>query len=264
MRRIIIAMAAALMAITTFVTPALASAPDGPVHIGLGDSVAAGSGANNPNTAYAVRLNRYLRSVDCNEGISNACPHLQFSDYSVGGAKSGDLIATQLGPAIAEINARQIDGDPTNNVEFITLTIGGNDLFHPVLGACGGGVDGNCVDTITSVFATYQGNLGMILFSLRAAAPDAEIAIMTYYNPLGACHLSDLAPLADLVLEGGDGLPAGLNDIIRGVATGVGDITVVETFGILRNKDLVGSDDCLHPDDSGHQKIARAFRRAMS
>ena len=264
MRRIIITMAAALIAITTFITPALASAPDGPVHMGLGDSVAAGSGANNSNTAYAARLNRYLRSVDCNEGASNACPHLQFSDYSVGGAKSGDLIATQLGPALAEIEARRLDGDPMNDVEFITLTIGGNDLFQPVLGACSGGVDGNCVGTITSVFTMYQQNLALILFSLRAAAPDAEIAIMTYYNPLGACHLTDLAPLADLVLEGGDGLPAGLNDIIRGVAHGVEDITVVETFGLLGDSDLVGGDDCLHPDDSGHQKIAKAFKRAMS
>ena len=264
MRRIIITMAAALMAITTIATPALAGGPDGPVHIGLGDSVAAGSGANNPNTAYAVRLNRYLRAVDCNETASNACPHLQYSDYSEGGAKSGDLIATQLGPAITEINARQNDGDPTNNVEFITLTIGGNDLFQPVLGACGAGVDAACVGTITSVFTTYQANLTLILGSLRAAAPDAEIAIMTYYNPLGGCHLTDLAPLADLVLEGGNGVPAGLNDIIRGVANGVGGVTVVETYGLLDDTDFVGGDDCLHPDDSGHQKIAKAFERDMS
>ena len=30
-------------------------------------------------------------------------------------------------------------------------------------------------------------------------APNAEIAIMTYYNPLGSCPLSGLAPLADSV-----------------------------------------------------------------
>jgi lysophospholipase L1-like esterase len=264
MRRIMIPMAVALMTITTFVTPAIAGGPDGPAHLGLGDSVAAGSGANNPNTAYAPRLSRYLRSVDCSEGSTKACPHLQFVDYSVGGAKSGDLIAGQLGPALAESTARQMDGDPDNNVEFITLTIGGNDLFQPVLTACRAGVNNHCVGTVTSVFTSYQRNLAMILGTLRAAAPGAEIAIMTYYNPLVSCHLSDLAPLADLALEGGSGIQFGLNDIIRGVADGVGDVTVVETYGLLSSKDFVGGDDCLHPDDSGHQKIAKAFRRAMS
>jgi lysophospholipase L1-like esterase len=264
MRRIIITMAAAMMVVATVVTPALAGERDVPVHIGLGDSVAAGSGANNPNTAYAPRLSRYLRSLDCTEGTPQACPHLQFMDYSVGGAKSGDLISGQLGPAVAEIKAREADGDPGNNVEFITITIGGNDLFEPVLGACEDGLDDNCKATIANAFAVYQTNLTMILGDLREEAPDAEIAIMTYYNPLGACHLSHLAPLAEVALEGIPGVQPGLNDIIRGVAAGVGGITVVETYGLLGEKDFVGGDDCLHPDDSGHLKIAKAFRRAMS
>lgn len=264
MRRIITTMAATLMVIATFATSALAAEPDGPVHVALGDSVAAGSGANNSNTAYVHRLNRYLHAVDCTEDAVEACPHVQLIDYSVGGAKSSDLIAVQLGPAVAEITARQSDGDPGNNVEFITVTVGGNDLFQPVIAACGTGVGADCVTTITDLFIDYQSNLATILGTLRAVAPDAEIAIMTYYNPLGACSLSGMAPLADLVLEGGGGLPYGLNDIIRGVAAGVGGITVVETYGLLDNGDFVGGDDCLHPDDSGHLKIAKAYRSAMS
>jgi lysophospholipase L1-like esterase len=264
MRRIIITMAAAMMVIATVATPALAGERDGPVHIGLGDSVAAGSGANNSNTAYAPRLSRFLRSVDCAEGTPQACARLQFADYSVGGATSGDLISEQLNRALAEITARRIDGDPRNNVEFITITIGGNDLFQPVLEACGDGVNDNCKATITNVFGAYATNLAKILGTLRAEARGTEIAIMTYYNPLGACHLSHLAPLAELALEGIDGVQPGLNDLIRDIAAGVGGITVVETYGLLGEKDLVGADDCLHPADSGHLKIAKAFRRAMS
>ena len=86
---------------------------------------------------------------------------------------------------------------------------------------------------------------------------------MTYDNPLGSCYLSDLAPLAGAVLEGGSGLPYGLNDLIRAVANGVGGVTVVETYGLLDSGDWVGGQDCLHPDDSGHLKIAKAFRAAM-
>ena len=81
-------------------------------------------------------------------------------------------------------------------------------------------------------------------------------------NPLGACFLADLAPLADLVLEGGGPLPFGLNDIIRGVSAATG-VTVVETYGELRREDFVGGDDCLHPDDSGYKKIAKLFTNTL-
>ena len=265
MRRIIITMALALLTIASITTPAFADEPDGPVHIALGDSVAAGTGSRRPSqNGYVPRLNRYLHKTDCIDGGPKACPHLQLSDYSVGGATSADLIADQLTAAVAEIVTRQTDGDPGNNVEFITVTIGGNDLFEPVIAACAGGVNAGCINTITTVFNDYGTNLGQILGTLRAVAPDAEIAIMTYYNPLGACYLSGLAPLADNVLEGGGGLAFGLNDIIRMVAAGVGDVTVVNTYGLLKEKDFVGGDDCLHPDDSGYKKIAKAFRKVMA
>ena len=58
-------------------------------------------------------------------------------------------------------------------------------------------------------------------------------------------------------------LPVGLNDIIRGVSATVGGVTVVETFGILGDKDYVGGEDCLHPDNSGHRKIADAYVEAL-
>ena len=261
-RKVMILIVALAMAMVA-ATPASASEPAGPAHIALGDSVAAGSGSNSPNTAYPERLSRYLRSSDCNEAEAAACPHLELIDLSVGGATSTDLIASQLGSAVNEIVVRAGDGDPTNDVEYVSITIGGNDVFRPVIAACGEGVDDQCVTTITTLFTTYQANLGTILGTLRAAAPNAEIAVMTYYNPLGSCDLAALAPLADAVLEGGNGLQAGLNDIIRGVAGAVGGVTVVETYGLLGASDFVGGNDCLHPDDSGHRKIAKAYAAAM-
>lgn len=282
MRRTLIVLAATALVISALAAPALAwevdgdglapqpraakaTPQDGPVHLALGDSVAAGSGATNPQLAYVPRLAHKLTAVDCREGQARACPHLELQNISVGGAKSQDLIDEQLEPALAEITRRLADGDPSNDVEFITLTIGGNDVFRPVIAACSGGVTPECMATIESTFGTYQANLAQILGSLRATAHGAEIAIMTYDNPLAGCYLSDLAPLADVVLEGNPaaGLPGGLNDIIRGVAHGVGGITVVETYGLLGDGDFVGGDDCLHPDDSGHRKIADAYWRAL-
>ena len=265
MRRITITMAVTLLVTASITAPALADAPDGPVHIALGDSIAAGSVANNGDvTAYVPRLNRWLRSIDCVEGGPDACPHLELSNYSVGGATSDDLIAGQLPAAVAEIVARGSDSDRGNDVVYVTITIGGNDLFNPVIAACTVGDDDLCANTIQTLFAHYQANLGQILVTLRTVAPKAEIAIMTYDNSLRACDQAALAPLADVVLEGGNGLPGGFNDIIRGVAGAVGGVTVVETYGLLQPKDFVGGDDCLHPDDSGHRKIARAFQAAMS
>jgi lysophospholipase L1-like esterase len=176
----------------------------------------------------------------------------------VSGAKSSDLIANQLPSALAIIADRNADADPNNDVVLITVTIGGNDLFSPVVAACGGGVTPNCVSTVQGLFSAYASNLAVILGSLRAAAPNAEIVQSTYPNGLGNCVLSALAPFADLVLEGGPGLPVGFNDIIRGTAATF-SVGVADIYGHLEPDDWVGGQDCTHPDISGYHKIAEIF-----
>lgn len=263
MRRTLILIAVAAFVVVSAVVPAAADSPRGSAVLAVGDSVAAGIGSSNPDKiGYVPRFHRALRSESCTEDNPEACPHVELVSFAVPGATSDTLVADQLNPAVAEIAARAADGDPNNDVEYITVTIGGNDAFEPIIAACAAGVTPACAGTIQTVFGTYQANLATILGTLRAAAPDAEIGIMTYYNPLGSCDLADLEELADLVLEGGGPLPAGLNDIIRGVA-GATQVTTVETFGLLGERDYVGGSDCLHPDNSGHKKIARAFARAL-
>jgi len=264
MRRTFTLIAVAALALASAVVPASADSPGGAAVVAVGDSVAAGIGSSNPDElGYVPRFHRAVLSEDCADGDPDACPHLELVTFAVPGATSSALIADQLGPAVAEIVARAGDGDPGNDVEYITVTIGGNDAFNPIIGACAGGVTPECESTIASVFGTYTTNLALILGALRSAAPEVEIGIMTYYNPLGSCHFAALAPLGDLVLEGGGPLPAGLNDIIRGVAAATG-VTVVETYGLLDGKDLVGGSDCLHPDNSGHRKIADAYVGALA
>lgn len=249
-----------LLLLVGLALPGAAEEPSRPMYIALGDSVAAGSGASIEQHQYVSWVDRWATSADCRDDMPEACPRLELLNLSVGGATSDSLIANQLPVALAEIGARNYDADPGNDVVLITVDIGGNDLFEPVLAACSGGPTPACQQVIAAVFFTYGNNLGVILGSLRAAAgPDTEIVMMTYYNSLLACDLSPLAPLADLVLQGGPPLPFGFNDIIRwtAAATGVG---IAETYGLLEADDLVGGTDCLHPDDSGHRKIGRAFR----
>ena len=224
----------------------------------LGDSQAFGFAAPRPDhLGYVAYLNRWLRSVGC--GDQPACPHLEEANLSVPGATSTTLISDQLPQAVDLIDARNGDADPANDVSYITLTIGGNDIFNPVVAACGGGITPECQMTIQTTFTDYQNNLAYILGSLRAAAnPSTRIVISTYDNPLAACFLAPIAPLGDLVLEGGPGLPVGFNQIIEGVAAATG-AEVADMFGQLGPKDWVGGEDCTHPNQRGYRKMASVF-----
>ena len=239
--------------------------PDGPVYIALGDSDAFGVGTPTPeHLGYVAVLDRWAHALDCRDGQPAACPRLELVNLSVPGAQSPDLIATQLQPALQLIAERNGDTEPANDVILITVTIGGNDLFRPVIDNCSGGPTSACGQAIATVFTTYAVNLAQILSQLRAAAgPDTQIVVMTYDNPLGACFLAPLEPFGDVVLEAGPGLSIGFNDIIRSVAAAT-DVEVADTFGRLDIGDYVGGDDCLHPDISGHLKIARIFEEVIS
>jgi hypothetical protein len=57
-------------------------------------------------------------------------------------------------------------------------------------------------------------------------------------------------------------VPVGLNDITRRVAADY-DVGVAETFGPLGSGDWVGGTDCVHPDASGHEKVAGALLKAL-
>ena len=245
--------------------PAYAASSEGPVYLALGDSQAFGAGAPpEDRLGYVAVLSRSAHSADCEEGPPRACPHLELVNLSVPGATTSTLIADQLPAAVALITDRQTDADPSNDVVLITVTIGGNDLFDPVVGNCAGGPTPACVQAIQTVFTTYAANLGLILGTLRSAAgPDTEIVITTYDNPLGACQLASLETLGDAVLEGGPGIPLGFNDLIKAVAAST-NVEVADTFGQLETDDWVGGADCRHPDKSGYHKMATIIRDLIS
>jgi lysophospholipase L1-like esterase len=264
-RTFVAAFVAILLAVPS---AALAETPDHasvPVYLALGDSLSTGVGASVPSqTGYVPLFHEYLRrNLSCEgRGESEGCAALRLNNIGVSGATTTTLLRDQLPLALAELEARNQDANPRNDVEVITIDIGGNDAF-PLLQVCGGGVTAECAEAIQTTFAQIAQNLTLTLTQLRAAAgPDTEIIVMTYYNPLPGCVFAPAAPLGDLVLEGGPGLPAGLNDIIRAIAAGV-DASVAETFGRLGVQDLVGGSDCLHADDSGYAIIANALAGAL-
>jgi lysophospholipase L1-like esterase len=261
MRRILIVITVLTVMLVPSAGMASGGPPEGPVHLAVGDSVAFGAGTpNESKLGYNALLDRWAHAVDCREGLAAACPGLELVNLSVPGATSTSLIADQLQPALLLIADRNGDNDPDNDIILITVTIGGNDLANPVYANCPGP---NCASVVGAIFATYSQNLALILGSLRAAAPDAQIVMMTYYNPLGSCFRAALAPLADVLLEGGPGVPLGFNGIIRLVAAAF-DVDIAETYGQLEGDDLVGGEDCLHPDISGYHKIADIFLEVIA
>lgn len=265
---------AAALAVPVLASPAAAAPAQlpgrfaQPVYLALGDSVAAGVGALPYQTGYP-ELARPQIAADYNTAAGKATPGkttaLALTNMSVGGATTGSLLSAQIGPALALIAERQADRDPFNDVEVITVTIGGNDVFTPVAGACILTTTPTSCQAVTAQrLQVMAAGVASALQQLAAAAPRADVVVTTYYNPIGSCVLTALNPyapaIADVVLEGGSfggflTIDQGMNDLIRAAAVAAG-ADVAELYGAVTAGQFVGGTDCLHPNASGHQTIA--------
>jgi lysophospholipase L1-like esterase len=273
--------------------------PGLPVYLALGDSVANGQQSapitgDYWTTVAGWRANGYVAqlkadlvtSLDClpaaSEHAKDGCRQLQLVNLARSGVPAmngqpakpgvttGIVISEQLPTATALLRARNHDRNPRNDVEVVTLTVGGNDIFTPVLGACLAGPSVACNTAITTAFTGFAVSYSQILAQLRTAAgPHAAIVTMTYYNPLPYCFIGATNPgakaLGDYVLESvpvpGLG-PVGFNGLITAISHQYG-AKVADTFGGLGAGDFVGGADCLHPNRAGHTKIADIFNKTL-
>jgi lysophospholipase L1-like esterase len=262
----------ATMLLLAFANAAIASAAN-PVQLALGDSWAFGFGASVPSqTGYVPLLHTALQEhFDCspspNPKPNQGCKKLELINIAVGGATTPTLIANQLPAAESLLRARNGNNNPRDNVEVVTVSIGGNDVTGPIIAACIQNPGSpSCLSTVQSEFAAYRSDLTVALSRLRAAAgPDARIVIGTYDNPIPTCFLGAVpgaGALAAAVLEGGPGIPQGLHDIMREVAAQYG-VEVAEVYGDLAPQDWLGGQDCLHPKDTGYAKVAAAFEEVL-
>jgi lysophospholipase L1-like esterase len=268
--RALVLMCTCVLAVAVTAAPASAA---NPVQLSLGDSWAFGVGAAVPSEGgYVPKVYQGLQErFDCspsdNPKPNQGCKKLELLSLAVGGATTPTLIANQLPDAIALLEERNSDNNPRNNVEVVTIHIGGNDVTNPIIGACLFGLNEGCLATIASEFAALRSDLDSALSTLReAAGPDTRIVIGTYDNPIATCALGGVpgaVQLANVVLEGAPPVvPLGLNDVIRDVAADY-NVEVADAFGDLGPQDWVGGQDCLHPDDSGYDKVAQAFLEVL-
>jgi lysophospholipase L1-like esterase len=267
MRQLTLLVLVACGAIAAGATPARAA--KGPIQLSLGDSWAIGFGAQNPaEGGYVPQVFEALRKrLDCVPGPRKGCDRLRLRNISVGGASTPTLISDQLPEAEELLEDRNSDRRRRNDVRVVTISIGGNDVVAPIIAACFGGYGPECQETIDSEFADYRDDLDRALRKIRnAAGQRTQIVLGTYDNSIGACSLGANNPervsLADEVLEGSARVGDGLHDIMRGVGSNH-DVVIADSFGKLNRDDWVGGSDCLHPVDSGYDKVTRAFLRAL-
>jgi lysophospholipase L1-like esterase len=230
-----------------------------PTYLALGDSVAAGTGAEDPARRGYVPVLADLLSdrLGCDVRQAPGCP-VQVRNLAVPGATTATLLRDQL-PVALDVLHRGAD------VRTVTVTIGGNDVFVPILRACAQEPQApSCAQAVRAAIGDVDRGVDRLLADLTGAAgAGTTVAVMTYYDPLAACRLAPLQPLAEQVLEG-TGAADGLNDVLRARAAEHGAV-LVETRDLLRTpEDFVGGLDCLHPSTSGHARIAAAFADAVA
>jgi lysophospholipase L1-like esterase len=172
--------AAAMLAV---VAPASAS-PGATPHVtynysALGDSYSAGVGTNDYISSSGScdrSVKGYPSLFDTSHTVST------FNFVACSGAKTGDVIANQLGGLTASTN-------------LVTITIGGNDAgFTSVIESCIAEGDSGCHTAVTNAETytknTLPGLLDTTYADIRSHAPNAKVVVIGYpefYQIGGSC-----------------------------------------------------------------------------
>lgn len=242
---------AALIAFVSLASPALGQAA--PAYIALGDSLAFGIGAAQPEEGgYVARAHAALLASDRYRERG-----LELINLGVPGATSADLLLPggQLETALAEIAARRETPSPYDDVEIISIDIGGNDLiqlssYTPCLSDPLGL---ECQQRFNQMLDELATNLAEILRRLREAAPLAKIVVLELYNPYSGTGTSpeSTADIAILRVNRTIGAVVGRPELRAELAP------VFQLFQ-GRGREWIAVDG-LHPNDEGHAALAEAL-----
>jgi len=257
MRRLLPLLAAFLS--LALLAPAPAAAKETPAYVAIGDSLAFGVGASDPATGGYVALTfGTLQGSDRYRDRG-----LELVNMGVPGATSSDLLLPggQLERALSEIRDRQEDTSSSDdNVEIITVDIGGNDVLalatadSPCLADTLGE---ECQGRFQEMLGTLKGNLTQVLERLRQAAPKAELVVMDLYSPL-----SGRGGAEDLIADFAVGEIDAVTDEVASRPDLHAKLATVYPLFRGRAAQLV-ADDGVHPNDAGHALMAEVVLAAI-
>jgi len=258
MRRLLPLLAAFLS--LAFLAPAApAGAKEAPAYIAIGDSRAFGVGASDPATDGYVAITH--DALHRSERYRQR--GLELVNLGVPGATSSDLLLPggQLERAVAEIKERQEDtSSADDNVEIITVNIGGNDVLALVTSDSPCVADPRspeCEDLFQEMLDTLEDDLTQVLRRLREAAPKADVVVLDLYSPLsGRGGGPEL--VADLAVRE-------INAVTeRVVSDSELRAKLVSVYPLFRGRasQLVAADN-LHPNDDGHAVMAEIVLAAI-
>lgn len=285
MQRLVVCVLAALVGVLIGVAPAQARPPapdDGPLrYVALGDSYSAASGVLPPDpTAHPM----CLRSTRNYPNVIADAIGAELTDVTCGGADTTHFTTPQYDGVAPQLEA------VTEDAELVTMTIGGNDsgVFINSIVACGSaglstlGQGSPCQDRYGSSFAdTIRGTtypaLVNALRAVRAAAPDARVAILGYpwiLPETGGCY--DRMPIAEGDVPYLRDIQATLNDVVRRAAA-VAGATYVDMNRVSDGHDacqplgvrwvepvLQGTNAVVvHPNALGEQQMAERAMRVL-
>lgn len=197
-------------------------------YLALGDSLAAGfqpTTGDQPTRGYAGAVLEAVQADAPGVTIRNLGCSGETTTSMLRGGRCTYTEGSQLGAAVAFLRANAAD------TRLVTLDLGANN----VLGCARPAPDQACASATTT---TVGRDLGRILSKLRAAAPQAKIVVLTYYNPLlaswrqgadGQRLATSTVPLLD-----------GLNASIAAAASGVG-ARVADVSGAFASSSLTAS-----------------------
>jgi lysophospholipase L1-like esterase len=250
-------------------------------YVALGDSYSAASGVLPPDPAAPPAC---LRSTSNYPHVIAAATGAQLTDVTCGAADTGDFFTSQSSGVPPQLDALEAD------TQLVTMTIGGNDsgVFISSILECGAagvstlGQGSPCKDRYGSSFedtirTTTYPSLVNALRAVRAAAPDAEVAILGYpwiMPATGGCF--DRMPVAEGDVPYLRAIQATLNDAVRRAAAATG-----ATY-VNMNRASNGHDACrsigvrwiepvlqgtnavvVHPNALGEQQMAAQAMRVL-
>jgi lysophospholipase L1-like esterase len=259
--------AVALIFVLSIPNTVVTAAPKGDrVYLALGDSLAAGEGATQPDrVGYVAHLAGFFHGT-AHGGAT------RLVNLAMPGATTGSYISSgRLAQAVAVI-------DDSSDVIVVTLDIGSGNLLgllapgqpcatDPSTPSCQAAISMALISFVT----TFPTILGEVAAALERDPGQEQLLVATAYNPLsGTGHPLDR--FVERALLGANGTldcgepPAerGLNDWIACIASQYG-ATVVDLYPPFAGKAASLThirDNDVHPTNAGYAAIATAFRRA--